>query len=419
LISLLTLNVLLEISEVVQIAPTIRLLEDAICRQYYRSSGELGALEEVHEMMCKIEVVQAHLACVRGWLGFFDAIPILCFGFVFGQLADRYGRKVIFSASVIGITLQMAWIYFTAYYWAYVPIQMVWFSSIFRLIGGGPHMALSMLMTMSADRATDETRSRAFYRTFSVYLTTDLIGPQLAYIALGHSLWLPYLICGLSLALTFPVLYAMPSTMPAQKAQVFQDKSPFGVTSYKGYTSFLKNWRILLGLMTLFVAQFRWIAIDILLPYTSMTFGWSIGKTNLLISIVSAVNIFTFLLFLPYVTMVLQERSHVPIAVIDLFVTRASSTLLAIGLALMTLAWSPALLIFALVIYAGGFGTRASMLSVITGFIDPSQETARLYTLVSMAEAVAHMLGSPFVEHVWASGIRLGGQWMILPFVVL
>lgn len=59
------------------------------------------------------------------------------------------------------------------------------------------------------------------------------------------------------------------------------------------------------------------------------------------------------------------------------------------------------------------------MLSVITGFINSSHETAQLYTLVSMTEAIAHMLGSPLVQSVWAKGIDLGGRWLILPFVLL
>jgi hypothetical protein len=36
-----------------------------------------------------------------------------------------------------------------------------------------------------------------------------------------------------------------------------------------------------------------------------------------------------------------------------------------------------------------------------------------------MTEAIAHMLGSPLVQSVWAKGIDLGGRWLVLPFVLL
>jgi hypothetical protein len=80
LLYLLLLNVLLEIEEVVQMAPTIRLLENAICNKHYASGGTRGIIDE---KLCKINEIQERLARIRGFLSFFDAIP--------GQLpATRY-----------------------------------------------------------------------------------------------------------------------------------------------------------------------------------------------------------------------------------------------------------------------------------------------------------------------------------------
>lgn len=72
LIYLLLLNVLLEIEEVVQMAPTIRLLENAICNKYYASGATHGIIDE---KLCKIDEIQERLAHIRGFLSFFDAIP--------------------------------------------------------------------------------------------------------------------------------------------------------------------------------------------------------------------------------------------------------------------------------------------------------------------------------------------------------
>jgi hypothetical protein len=59
-----------------------------------------------------------------------------------------------------------------------------------------------------------------------------------------------------------------------------QKKIFFGGFELQVYRTFFSNWRILLGLMTIFIAQFRWITIDVLLPYTSIRFGWSLGQVS-------------------------------------------------------------------------------------------------------------------------------------------
>jgi hypothetical protein len=124
-------------------------------------------------------------------------------------------------------------------------------------------------------------RSKTFYLVFSAYLITDLIGPQLSYLTLKHSLWLPYVVCVLALFLIYPVLLVMPNTM---KTKIEPLGSPKKVSSggfeLQVYGTFFSNWRILFGLMIIFIAQFRWITIDVLLPYTSIRFGWSLGQVS-------------------------------------------------------------------------------------------------------------------------------------------
>ena len=69
---LIILMVFLELEESIQAAPTVRLIESAICQKHY-SSVEPGLL--VDESRCKDDIVQRRLAFVRGWQGLFDAIP--------------------------------------------------------------------------------------------------------------------------------------------------------------------------------------------------------------------------------------------------------------------------------------------------------------------------------------------------------
>ena len=69
---LIILMVLLELEESIQAAPTVRLIESAICQKHY-SSVESGL--PVDESICKYDIIQRRLAFVRGWQGLFDAIP--------------------------------------------------------------------------------------------------------------------------------------------------------------------------------------------------------------------------------------------------------------------------------------------------------------------------------------------------------
>jgi hypothetical protein len=53
---------------------------------------------------------------------------------------------------VLGLTLRVG------QKWEQLPIEAVWVSSVFRLIGGGPNLAIALCLTMASDLSTDDTR---------------------------------------------------------------------------------------------------------------------------------------------------------------------------------------------------------------------------------------------------------------------
>lgn len=114
---------------------------------------------------------------------------------------------------------------------------------------------------------------------------TDLAGPPIAYATLRQSLWLPYLVCSLSLLCTYPVLLRMPETLSKARQEEEQEVQGGGEahkamerTGLAAYNKFLKDRRILVGIITVFLAQFRNNTIEILLPYTSIRFGLKLGE---------------------------------------------------------------------------------------------------------------------------------------------
>jgi hypothetical protein len=68
----IALYFMMEMFDMVTVAPLVALFENAICMSYY---GPDDAWNTRHS--CKIQPIQRELALVRGWKGVFDAIPDL------------------------------------------------------------------------------------------------------------------------------------------------------------------------------------------------------------------------------------------------------------------------------------------------------------------------------------------------------
>lgn len=85
--------------------------------------------------------------------------------------------------------------------------------------------------------------------------------------------------CGVSLLATFPILYYMPETLPTRASQD-RVMSPLNLSGIKVYLKFLADYRVAIGIVTIFLAQFRANLIEILLPYVSVRFEIELGKAS-------------------------------------------------------------------------------------------------------------------------------------------
>lgn len=139
--------------------PKTRVFEANICVTYYEENdpSKIRSDGSVPEALCKIDEVQQKLAMIFGWQDTFDAIPGLLLAIPFGALADKWGRKWIFVASLVGLQLNAAWILLICYFRS-LPLQMTWFSSAFFLLGGGPVVASALGITMISDIAPPDKR---------------------------------------------------------------------------------------------------------------------------------------------------------------------------------------------------------------------------------------------------------------------
>jgi hypothetical protein len=129
-------------------------------------------------------------------------------------------------------------------------------------------------------------RTRIFYQIYITTILTSLIGSPIAFLSLNTWIWLPYLLCCCSLSLSFPILLYMPETSRLTQPSLHGRERSTALDTLGSrirksllvYRKLLLEWKVLLGLIVIFTAQFRSHVTDLLFPYTSKRFGWSIAE---------------------------------------------------------------------------------------------------------------------------------------------
>ena len=72
-----------------------------------------------------------------------------------------------------------------------------------------------------------------------------------------------------------------------------------------------------------------------------------------------------------------------------------------------------------MIVFSVGFGIRAPLLAAASSYITSPLENGELYRLLTMTDAFSHLVGEPLIQMIWASAVRLGGMWLIVPFLIL
>jgi hypothetical protein len=119
-------------------------------------------------------------------------------------------------------------------------------------------------------------RNQYLYIVYAFKLSIEMFAPLIASVSLQHSLWLSYLICGLSLLLIFPAIAIMPETLGLQANDDSSDTDdePFS------YMSFYTNKAVFICLIADLFLQFRYNTLQILIPFASVRFGLAIKEVS-------------------------------------------------------------------------------------------------------------------------------------------
>ena len=170
--------------------PKVRLIEHAVCQRYYlpHPLAVGGAEYSVPDRQCKIVPIQAEVAVITGWRMSLDAIPSVLKVTFYGKLADQIGRKPVLLLVCLGDLFALVWSVLVCmstfyllppgktgrstirmihllipilrcYLEKWLPVRLVWTSSIFLLIGAGDCMFAVLIVTMIADGTQYSQRS--------------------------------------------------------------------------------------------------------------------------------------------------------------------------------------------------------------------------------------------------------------------
>lgn len=294
--------------------PKTRVFEANICLRYYAENdpSKIGDDGYVPEALCKVDEVQQKLAMIFGWQDTFDAIPGLLLAIPFGALADKWGRKWIFVASLVGLQLNAAWVLLICYFRT-LPLQLTWFSSAFFFVGGGPVVASALGITMISDISPPEQRYASsarrrlcatltpcstnifLYLTASV-LIAEMCAPIMASKLMETGLWLPLLLAlaiqqvGVTVGIFFPEtlhLRDLPEPRDRDDASIELQPKDEG----HGFNTQLRHFKSALLLLTsdiqlaLVVALFvvnrlGRQGLTLLIRYASKRYNWEISKVT-------------------------------------------------------------------------------------------------------------------------------------------
>ncbi|KAJ8112694.1 hypothetical protein OPT61_g5000 [Boeremia exigua] len=418
-------------------APRTRVYEANICLGYYRETNPsvIGADGTIPEKLCKVDEVQQKMAMIFGWQDMFDAIPSIFLAIPFGVLADKVGRKWIFTTSLMGLQLNSAWVLGICYL-KDLPLQLTWLSSAFYFIGGGPIVAAAIGITMISDIAPPEKRTTIFlYLTASV-LIAEIVAPIMSARLMENGDWYPLVLalvfqqCGVLLAVFFPETLHMREQpkhggTPALAIQT-QPKSHHAfsprqqVQHFKDAFQFLKSDRTLALVVFTFMAnRLGRQGITLLVRYASKRYGWEIKQAAYLLSFRAATNLAAVAIFLPLTNHLLLRYVRLPAHWADLWIARGSIVLTALSFLIIGIAGYPALLIVGLLIYNLGTGYNAAMRSVSIHVVggQSSPNIGKLMSTIAIVESFGALVAGPLLNQLFQWGMALGNVWLGLPFL--
>ncbi|KAL4952555.1 major facilitator superfamily domain-containing protein [Aspergillus filifer] len=471
MITLLLMTLAVEVGFVMAGGPMTRIYESIVCRDYYSaydpSKLTLGADGQVPEELCKGKEVQSEVAAVKGYMEFFEGMLSILLAAPYGLLADRYGRKKTLCFGIPGFVLNCMINFGVMWFSNIFPLRTVWVSCITFVFGGGPVVTIAIIYTMMSDVTTEEERAVMFFRFGVASMGADFVSSAASSWLMTLNPWVP-LAVGWSLTVVgvFMAMF-LPETKNAITPRSYEsdsgemelnrisaaDEPKVSISSEKyvpepeddvdlgtpfvrqrphsrlslrsigllcrsyllPYAFILRNKRIPLLLTAFLVYRLSRGSSWFLVQYISSRYSWTIAQANLLISFKPALTIPLYLFIIPFISKHILRGMRSSMK--DLTLARASIIFLAIGTLGIGLSPSVTMVIPSLLIQTCGSGFAYLARSLITTLVK-REETARLFTVIEVLQAIGNVIASLSITNVFQLGLELGGPWVGLAWMM-
>jgi len=176
-----------------------------------------------------------------GYLTVAYSLMQFVFAPVIGNLSDKFGRRPVLLASLLGFSIDYCFL-------AFAPT--IWWLFLGRIIAGITGASFTTATAYIADISTEENRAKNFGMVGAAFGLGFIIGPSIGGILGDISLRLPFLAAsGLALLNALYGFFILPESLPADKRRPFDIKRANPVGSLKQ----LAKYPSVLGLVGSFV----------------------------------------------------------------------------------------------------------------------------------------------------------------------
>ncbi|EED22271.1 conserved hypothetical protein [Talaromyces stipitatus ATCC 10500] len=422
--SLCVVLLIFDLSNYIAVVPQTAIYEEIVCRGYY--SSEKLALGNPSGDKCKVEPIQSEVALISGWRDTFDTIPENgppWSGWLFAQRC--LGENCLFPHIL--------------------PLRFMWFSGAFQLIGGGATSVASMIYVMAVDVCPPEHRTTAFSQITAAALISEFLSVQLSAWLMSISPWIPYL--GSSSIFTIgliSLIVLIPETYIPKSESLIVDTSTEeeNLTSALGRPSWIvrlasrigqlknmlgaifiwmrRNVPAMLIISSFFIANIGKQTSVILLQYITQKFHWTFAQHNkaaFVISLRAAGNLLVLTILLPTLSEFLARRAHLDRAAKDKRLSQISVVTVILGYLLIFVADSPVELSAEVILSALVSAFTVTARSTLSSLVD-QKYLATVYIGLSVMAYSGIVAGGPLLASSFRWGMKLGGFWIGLPFIV-
>ncbi|KAL7619931.1 hypothetical protein AAE478_010478 [Parahypoxylon ruwenzoriense] len=409
--------------------PMTRIYEDILCHEYYNSTQSQD--KPIDEELCKEDVIQSRLAYLFAVLESLNAGISCLVALLWAVVADRIGRKPVYAASSMGMTLSVLLIMIVAWFPRTLPVRSVWISSLAYLCGGSPVMNACVFSILS-DIVPESTRSISFMRVHVTSLVGNLISPALSSAMMSSTGPWPVMLFALILwTISTALIGLIPETYHREplaenaelRSATFKARVLRTLDQLKDTLSIIRIRSVALVLCICFLSLPVLICtFQFMVQFVSKSYQVPLAETGYIQSIYGIAHIVVILLIIPYISS-LVVRPTIPswLRILnesrrDLVLVRWSYAAYVAGTLILGISPSLSVFVLGLVVMSLGSGSASFIKSIAVLHVNP-QHRSRLFTLMALLEVASNIWATPALAGLFTLGMRLGGEWIGLPYL--